>query len=662
MTKKTGNSESGENSDTKESESKSGMSTGFKIFAFIFFLGTVLQNFSERTNALRGDDARLGCVSIGVICFVISLIAGLSPKWRKFLSSNRFSVPAIFSLTLLSILGTIILQSQPETILQSTYTSKPILALIKVLFLNDIFHSFGFSGPLGICAGSLVITVFRKRKLTVRYLGTLAAHIGLLLILLGATVGNIGSVKGRLNLHEGEDADKIIVGDENNDLSDHPLGFKVRLDDFKLINYEPEYRLMVFKTKGDQEERLLSIEPGAEANGALSSFGVKVVDYWPDHDTQMVVTPVEIKESSKLPTISALSLKDTDSTNGEPKWVFDERQAQGGNLVLNKDNLVFFWDKEKADSFVTPRNSAESTPHRLVISDGTEIPIQVGQRYPLFGTNYQIQIVRALKDFVFDSKSGTPIDRSDRPNNPAIEISILDAKGVSIDQKWLFAKFPSFHGGTEDSLAGKLRYSYKPDTVRKNAAVVVVGETAEAWKLDNNVVVSKQLIAVGSTIKLGRKEWRIEALHPLVRYSVNHYSRSETARNPTALIEIKGMNEPVFLVPKRPVRISDRKFVVFAPKGANNVKDYISQVSIFDKNKRVLSQSIEVNHPLTYKGYSFYQNDYRPDDPTFSGFQVVRDPGLPLIYLGFVTNLIGVLISLFLSKLFKDKKKILAKA
>lgn len=662
MPKKTRNSEPAENFDAQESKPKRGISTGFKIFAFVFFLGTVLQNLSDRANLLRGDDARFGCVGIGFVCFVFSLTASLNPKWRRFLSSNRFSVPAIFSLTFLSILGTVILQSQPEAVLQSTYSSKPILALIKVLFLHDIFHSFGFSGSLGICAGSLVITVLRKRKLTVRYLGTLAAHIGLLLILLGTTVGNIGSVKGRLNLHEGEAADRFIVGDEINGLSDNPLGFKVRLDDFKLIHYEPEYRLMVFEMKGDQEERLLSIEPGAEANNELSPFGIKVVNYWPDHDTQMVVTPVDAKASSKLPTISALSFRDLDSTDDEPKWVFDEGQATGGNIVLNKDTLVFFWDKEKADSFVAPRNPAETTPHHLVISDGTEIPIQVGQRYPLVGSNHQIEIDRALKDFVFDSKSGAPIDRSDRPNNPAIEISILDENGVSIAKKWLFAKFPSFHGSGENSLTGKLRYLYKPDAVPQNASVVVVGETAEAWTLDKNVVTSKQPIAVGKTIKLGITKWKIEALLPRVRYSTNHYSRSEKPSNPLALIAIKGIDEPVFLTPNKPIRISDRKVVVFAPKETNNVKDYVSTVSVLEEDRRVLTKKIEVNHPLTYKGYSFYQNDYRPNDPTFSGFQVVRDPGLPLVYLGFITNLIGVLISLFLSKLFASKKRASVKA
>ncbi|QWR78458.1 cytochrome c biogenesis protein ResB [Candidatus Magnetomonas plexicatena] len=41
-------------------------------------------------------------------------------------------------------------------------------------------------------------------------------------------------------------------------------------------------------------------------------------------------------------------------------------------------------------------------------------------------------------------------------------------------------------------------------------------------------------------------------------------------------------------------------------------KEYMSWLSIYENNKEVMSQSIEVNRPLKYKGFTFYQASYGP--------------------------------------------------
>jgi cytochrome c biogenesis protein ResB len=54
-----------------------------------------------------------------------------------------------------------------------------------------------------------------------------------------------------------------------------------------------------------------------------------------------------------------------------------------------------------------------------------------------------------------------------------------------------------------------------------------------------------------------------------------------------------------------------------------------------------------VNDPLSYKGYSFYQSNYRKEDPTYSGILVVRDPGLPVVWAGFVMVCAGVIFAFY---------------
>jgi cytochrome c biogenesis protein len=44
-----------------------------------------------------------------------------------------------------------------------------------------------------------------------------------------------------------------------------------------------------------------------------------------------------------------------------------------------------------------------------------------------------------------------------------------------------------------------------------------------------------------------------------------------------------------------------------------NVKDWKSELTIIDADKPVLRKSVEVNHPLSYKGFVFYQSGYGSD-------------------------------------------------
>lgn len=43
------------------------------------------------------------------------------------------------------------------------------------------------------------------------------------------------------------------------------------------------------------------------------------------------------------------------------------------------------------------------------------------------------------------------------------------------------------------------------------------------------------------------------------------------------------------------------------------IKDYKSNLTIIEDAKEILTKTIEVNHPLSYKGMSFYQASYGVD-------------------------------------------------
>lgn len=74
-----------------------------------------------------------------------------------------------------------------------------------------------------------------------------------------------------------------------------------------------------------------------------------------------------------------------------------------------------------------------------------------------------------------------------------------------------------------------------------------------------------------------------------------------------------------------------------------------SEVSILKKGEVVRRGVITVNDPLSYEGVTFYQTAYNRDKFGFwsAGFQLGRDPGEPLVWIGSITMVLGLLLAFF---------------
>ncbi len=82
-----------------------------------------------------------------------------------------------------------------------------------------------------------------------------------------------------------------------------------------------------------------------------------------------------------------------------------------------------------------------------------------------------------------------------------------------------------------------------------------------------------------------------------------------------------------------------------APNGS--IDNFKSSLRITDKGFPEQSRVLTVNHPVSYKGYSFYQASYDPQDPSWSGIDVVKDPGMPLVFAGLLLLNAGVILSVY---------------
>jgi hypothetical protein len=81
----------------------------------------------------------------------------------------------------------------------------------------------------------------------------------------------------------------------------------------------------------------------------------------------------------------------------------------------------------------------------------------------------------------------------------------------------------------------------------------------------------------------------------------------------------------------------------YISQGPRMIRDYFSDLVVIENNKEVLSKTIEVNHPLHYGGYHFYQHSYDSEKGQYTVLSLTSDSGLYVVYSGYWLLSLGVL-------------------
>jgi hypothetical protein len=86
------------------------------------------------------------------------------------------------------------------------------------------------------------------------------------------------------------------------------------------------------------------------------------------------------------------------------------------------------------------------------------------------------------------------------------------------------------------------------------------------------------------------------------------------------------------------------------------VKDFLSDVEVVKDNKVVTRKNIEVNKPLHFGGYLFYQQGYDSDAGRYTIFGVTSDKGFGMVFLGYLLLCAGVFWHFWLRHIFGDRE------
>jgi cytochrome c biogenesis protein ResB len=94
----------------------------------------------------------------------------------------------------------------------------------------------------------------------------------------------------------------------------------------------------------------------------------------------------------------------------------------------------------------------------------------------------------------------------------------------------------------------------------------------------------------------------------------------------------------------------------FLPSHQRIVRDYISELEVIKDGEVLAEKNIEVNHPLHFGGYHFYQHSYDTEANQYTILLVVSDTGLTPVYAGYLMLCAGVFRHFWLRQTFTKIK------
>jgi len=87
------------------------------------------------------------------------------------------------------------------------------------------------------------------------------------------------------------------------------------------------------------------------------------------------------------------------------------------------------------------------------------------------------------------------------------------------------------------------------------------------------------------------------------------------------------------------------------------IKDFKSTLAITKQGREIIKKTIEVNRPLHYGGYHFYQSGFDMENHQYTILHLVSDSGLSLVYFGYGLIIVGIFGRYWIGPITKYFKK-----
>lgn len=580
--------------------------------------------------------------------------AGLGQKIWDFFCSVKLAVIIIIIAAVACVVGTMILQLKTPAEYVSKY-GQGMANFLTVTQLTDVFHSYWFAALLLLLCTNLTCCTIKRWRSSIMQLGFILTHASIILILVGGLIGFHFGVKGGVNIYEGDSANYFYTygGGEKK-----ALAFSVFCDDFILEKNPSKFELYSYiKEKHLQET--LSTEIGKVQKIPKGPYLVTVKDYIPDAEFRQ--EPINTSEELKNPAIF-VQLSSSDNVYVEG-WLISTTR----NWYVDSENdlkVEYLWAKSSEDIERMSKATSKQRPVFTVKEKKKDIhgefPVDVGKEFNLEGTDYRIKVAEFVLDFTNKEK---PLQEQ-LPQNPAIHLEVSGPDGV--EQRWVFSKYPDW-----DEMH-PTKYKNLKFTCSVPESMALVNNTLKIIQTpDGKQVIT--YIKKGSPTKTESLELEkkynigqtgqqvaITKFYPNFGFKEEVIKKSDEVKNPALYVEVDGpkgkFTDWIFSNAQTSTPYPDGNFLILYKQMDEGIKDFKSKLRIVEDGKTIIAKTIEVNDPLKYKGYSFYQSGYDQKGGKYTGLQVSKDPGLPVTYAGFSSLCFGIIFIFYIKPFLRRRK------
>lgn len=585
-----------------------------------------------------------GLIGLYAVLVVIAA-ARMKSDLVDFFRSMKLAAALLIYVTLAVAIGTMVLQNVDKARYLQSY-SEGFYQFIKLFTLDDTYHSIWFGGLVAILNINLLMCTLDKLPLKRNRIGFFLIHLSILIVVLGGSISAFFGIKGYIHMNEGKSYDSFRLTRYNQMLKDsQKLDFSVRLDDFEVDYYDPDYRIYVYareSTQQDFDKAPFSFEakegesypvklPGSDATLTVNAFY-----------KNYAVREVAVESEEGVPAAEVVFTQGEQSQTAH----FFDQPGDDRFFLPKQDGMIIFKQN-------MPENPAEVAKAGMILNIKTpdgfsrDLTIKVGETYP-FIDNYQMKVVRFLPWFVIDDETKQPASRSDVPNNPALELELINSATGEQNTQWVFANHPDFSHGQALPGDAKITFTYIPTLPGKPA--YVVSSDSRYVKVDNGKVVERGSLE-DNRLDFGDYAFTFKRFIPSATKKREEFNRSDEFKNPVVMVtwtrNDRSESYTVSASSERATFLDNGRVALLLRNKETTPKAYRSHVSVLKDGQAVKTHTLKVNSPLVYGGYYFYQSNYDPKDPTYSGIMVVRDPGVYIVFFGFFLLVVGGILRFY---------------
>jgi cytochrome c biogenesis protein ResB len=232
-------------------------------------------------------------------------------------------------------------------------------ALLREEWRGYVFDSGWFFILLAVFGLNILICVISRVSFTAKKSGSNLVHLSILLILYGAMLSYFFSIRGVMEIAEGQSQDRIMVG-----CKIHKLDFKVYLEDFAIDWYSNSPDKYEIKVRVESSNSVFSykLDRAQEQKVGKTGYSFAVKDYFPDFSLD---ENMKAYNKSSHPNNPAVLLQiSLPSKTAEDRWVFANHPGMG---MARDENIQFRFNYQPP---------AKEYRSRVKVIDANNVPVK----------------------------------------------------------------------------------------------------------------------------------------------------------------------------------------------------------------------------------------------------------------------------------------------